>query len=434
MRRLQWVILGLLGFVLLVGGAWVIIVKFEWEKPVLTLLPEGKYASQALSVTVEDPKSGVAEVRLEAVQQGKTITLIQEQYPPGTPRMEKTIALRPLPQGLKDGETQIRLSAKDHSWNRGNPVLLERVVMIDTQPPRLSIGGGQHYANQGGSGFVAYQSSEEIPKTGVQIGDLFFPGFHAGKDRYIVYFAVSLDLSTQTPVSVAAEDAAGNRAQAAIPLVIKGKRFKHDRIQITESFLQKILPYFKEQDSQLQGEPVAVFLTVNQKQRQADHERIKKICRNTAPRPLWSGAFMGLPNGKAMAGFGDARTYWYNGKQIDQQIHLGLDLASTNQSSIPAANAGKVVFAGPLGIYGNTVALDHGCGVFSMYSHLSRIETEVNREVKKGQSLGRTGTTGMAGGDHLHFSILVHGLFVNPLEWLDPHWIKDNIERKMTAG
>jgi murein DD-endopeptidase MepM/ murein hydrolase activator NlpD len=132
-----------------------------------------------------------------------------------------------------------------------------------------------------------------------------------------------------------------------------------------------------------------------------------------------------------MASFAEERTYWYNGKEIDRQVHLGVDLASLAQSPIPAANSGRVVFAGPLGIYGNTVLIDHGCGLFSMYSHLSRIETEVKKEVKKGETLGRTGTTGLAGGDHLHFSVLVNGVFVNPIEWWDEHWIKDNIDKKM---
>lgn len=75
--------------------------------------------------------------------------------------------------------------------------------------------------------------------------------------------------------------------------------------------------------------------------------------------------------------------------------------------------------------------IDHGCGLFSMYSHLSRMETEVKKEVKKGDILGRTGATGMAGGDHLHFAMLVQGVVVNPIEWWDEHWIRDNIELKM---
>ena len=434
MGRFRWMMLAVAGLFLLGGVAWVILVKFEWEKPTLTMLPEGEYLTQKISLQAEDRKSGLAELHLEALQQGKAISLIQEQFPPGVYQMEKTIALRPLPKGLKDGEVQIRLSAKDHSWNRGNPVVLERRYIIDTQPPRISILGGPHYANQGGAGFVVFQSSEEIPKNGIQVGDSFFPGYPAGKDRYQAYFAIQREVSPKTSISVAGEDRAGNRAQTPFPLFIRPKKFTHDRIQITENFLRNILPYFQARDPNLKGEPIEMFLAINQRQRQIDHEEIQKICQKTTAQSLWSGPFMGLPNAKAMAAFGDERTYWYNGRQIDRQIHLGLDLASTNQSPVPAGNSGKVVFAGPLGIYGNTVILDHGFGLFSMYAHLSQIETEVNREVKRGETLGRTGATGMAGGDHLHFSILIHGVFVNPIEWLDPHWIKDNVERKQIPG
>jgi murein DD-endopeptidase MepM/ murein hydrolase activator NlpD len=66
-----------------------------------------------------------------------------------------------------------------------------------------------------------------------------------------------------------------------------------------------------------------------------------------------------------------------------------------------------------------------------MYSHLSRIETEAKKEVQKGGVLGRSGSTGMAGGDHLHYAMLIHGVFINPIEWWDEHWIRDNIELKM---
>jgi murein DD-endopeptidase MepM/ murein hydrolase activator NlpD len=132
-----------------------------------------------------------------------------------------------------------------------------------------------------------------------------------------------------------------------------------------------------------------------------------------------------------MASFAQDRTYLHNGKEIDRQTHLGVDLASLGQSPVPAANAGRVAFAGPLGIYGNTVVIDHGSGLFSMYSHLSNIETEAKKEVKRGDILGRSGTTGMAGGDHLHYAMMIHGVFVNPIEWWDEHWIRDNLELKM---
>jgi murein DD-endopeptidase MepM/ murein hydrolase activator NlpD len=214
-------------------------------------------------------------------------------------------------------------------------------------------------------------------------------------------------------------------------VVIKPKAFPKDKIQVSDSFLKTLLPYFTQKDPNLKGTPLEIFLEVNRKQREADHQEVKKVCRETVPKPLWAGPFLRLPNSKPMASFAQDRTYFYDGKEVDRQIHWGVDLASLAQSQVPAANSGRVVFAGPLGIYGNTVVIDHGCGLFSMYSHLSKIEVEGKKEVKKGDSLGRTGATGMAGGDHLHYAMMVHGVFVNPLEWWDPHWIRDNVDLKM---
>lgn len=431
MKRMKWVAVAIPIIILAATGTWLVLVKFEWEKPTLQLMPDSRYIGQKLSFKVEDQKSGVAEVLVEAVQQGKTATLMVEHFAKETHRVEKTILMRPLPKGLKDGEAQIRVSVRDHSWNRGNPVVLERSVIIDTHPPQLTVLGALHYINQGGAGLVTYQTSEETPLTGVEVGELFFPGYRAGKDRHLTYFAVPFDAPSDLSASAMAEDQAGNRTKTGFRLILKPKSFKKDKIQITDSFLKTVLPYFTERDQNLHGTPRDIFLTVNRKQREVDHREIKKLCRDTAAKPLWSGPFLRLPNSKPMASFGEDRTYWDGGQEVDRQVHLGIDLASLAQSPVPAANSGRVVFAGPLGIYGNTVLIDHGCGLFSMYSHFSRIETEVKSEVKKGETLGRTGSTGLAGGDHLHFSMMVNGIFVNPIEWWDEHWIKDNIEKKL---
>jgi len=90
-----------------------------------------------------------------------------------------------------------------------------------------------------------------------------------------------------------------------------------------------------------------------------------------------------------------------------------------------------VAFTGPLGIYGNTVVIDHGQGLFSLYSHLSSITTNVGKTVNKADLIGYSGVSGLAGGDHLHFSIIAGGQFVNPQEWWDPHWINDNVSKKL---
>jgi murein DD-endopeptidase MepM/ murein hydrolase activator NlpD len=124
----------------------------------------------------------------------------------------------------------------------------------------------------------------------------------------------------------------------------------------------------------------------------------------------------------------------YDGREIDQQVHLGTDLASTRGAAITASNTGHVLFAGSLGIYGNCVILDHGMGVQSLYAHLSSVTVEVGDRINRGETIGKSGSTGLAGGDHLHFSMLVAGHPVNPIEWWDPHWIADRIDRKLVEA
>jgi murein DD-endopeptidase MepM/ murein hydrolase activator NlpD len=114
-------------------------------------------------------------------------------------------------------------------------------------------------------------------------------------------------------------------------------------------------------------------------------------------------------------------------------VHLGFDLASTAAAPIVAANAGHVLHAGWLGIYGNAVIVDHGLGIASLYAHLSSVEVAIGTPVVKGQPLGRSGATGLAGGDHLHFTVLVGGNPVNPVEWWDPGWIRDRVDRKLST-
>jgi murein DD-endopeptidase MepM/ murein hydrolase activator NlpD len=177
--------------------------------------------------------------------------------------------------------------------------------------------------------------------------------------------------------------------------------------------------------------PVEKFLTINRDLRKANYQQIVEACRNSSNKLYWQGAFERLPNAASRARFADHRTYFYNGKEIDRQVHLGIDLASLANSPVPVANAGVVVLARSLGIYGGTVIVDHGFDLFSMYSHLSFIAVKPGDHLSAGQVLGRTGHTGLAGGDHLHFSMIVHGTFVNPVEWWDEHWIQNNILSKI---
>ncbi len=170
---------------------------------------------------------------------------------------------------------------------------------------------------------------------------------------------------------------------------------------------------------------------MNEKLRKANEDQIVAVTRKATPQLLWKGAFAQLSNSKVEANFADQRTYVYNGEPIDTAYHLGYDLSVTKQYPIEAANSGTVAFAGPLGIYGNCVILDHGLGLFTLYGHLSSIGVKAGDAVQKLQVLGKSGETGLAGGDHLHYGVYLAGVAVLPVEWWDGKWIADNITPKL---
>ncbi len=205
-----------------------------------------------------------------------------------------------------------------------------------------------------------------------------------------------------------AVDQSGNEGSSTFSIRFKPAKEKKDRINISDGFLNKKIPEFQEIYPELTGTNLKKYLFVNNTVRIRNAEKIAALSSNTVSEQLWRDRFLRMP-GAGRAGFADQRTYYYQGEPIDHQTHLGMDIASTARVTVEAANKGKVIFADYLGIYGNMVMLDHGQGLTSLYSHLSRIAVESGQLVEKGEIIGNSGTTGMAGGDHLHFSMLVHG-------------------------
>ena len=177
----------------------------------------------------------------------------------------------------------------------------------------------------------------------------------------------------------------------------------------------------------MKGSLLEQYLYLNNTVRRANNRKFREVCSHSLPERQWDGRFTRMARSSNRAGYADQRSYFYQGKKVDNQTHLGIDLASVRHAEIKAANNGKVVYAEFQGIYGNTVIIDHGQGVFSLYAHLSQIKTEPGNMVNKGDLIALSGATGMAGGDHLHFSILINGIFVDPREWWDGHWLEINI-------
>ena len=436
-------------FIVILPVAWVLVVRLEGEKPSITLELQspsiGK--TQELTLSVSDAKSGVRRIWIGLVKDGKEVVLFEKDLPfaglirGGIIHKESfKIVIEPVKIGITDGKAILRMVARDYSWRRwlhGNTAYLEKDVMIDTRPPEVGILSRAHNVSQGGAGLAIYRVSETCPKSGVFVGENFFPGYSGYfKDNNILiaFFALDYKQGPGTKIFINATDFAGNSSRAGFPYYIKRKVFKKDLIEISDRFLNWKMPEFDVDISPDSKTPlVDKFLKVNHEVRQDNYNQLLSIVGNTDKKLYWKGTFLRLPKSARKAGFADHRRYKYKGHIIDRQIHMGVDLASVAHSPVSASNTGKVAFAEYMGIYGKTVIIDHGFGLFSMYSHLSDFNVKKGQIVSKGEIIGRTGTTGLAGGDHLHFGMLVHNTFINPIEWWDASWIKNNISGKINT-
>ena len=227
---------------------------------------------------------------------------------------------------------------------------------------------------------------------------------------------------------VYAANGTGAQATATFWTKVTPKTFRSRDIQIDDKFLNRVVPAI---DHLASGDLLERFLKINREMRKQNNQTLADLRLKSEPRMLWTGSFLPLINSQVESVFADRRSYIYNGKKVDEQVHLGFDLAKVAHTPIPASNDGKILWAGDLGIYGNCIVIDHGFGLQSIYGHLSEIGVKVDDMVKRGQEIGKSGATGMAGGDHLHFSMQVDGVQVNPVEWWDEHWIHDRILSKL---
>lgn len=407
----------------------------DMTPPEIVVTPEKGPVSARLPlvVKVKDPGVGLRSLVVTAVQGGRTLTLFSRAYPEGTRSVEEPVAL--TGEGLQDGAVVVNVLAADRAYlgfGEGNVSELSLNFAVDNKPPQVGVLSAQHNINQGGSALVAYTVSEEVARTGVKVGENFYPGHQQPSGVYLSLFAFPWDMEPATFVpKVIAVDAAGNERAAGIYYHVTPKTFPTDRINISPQFLaNKIVPDFQHFFPET-TDPLQLFLKVNGELRRQNLATIFEYGKQTAPQQLWEGAFVAQPNAAVPGAFAQRRTYYHEDQVIDYQTHLGIDLASLARAEVLAANAGVVLHADDLGIYGQCVIIDHGLGLQTLYGHMSQIMVNVGDVVSRGQTVGRTGTSGLAGGDHLHYDVLVAGQQVNPIEWWDARWISHNLLNKL---
>jgi murein DD-endopeptidase MepM/ murein hydrolase activator NlpD len=437
-------------------GAALYVAAGRGAPPRVTIDKPGRLVGQrgSLEVTASAPGARFAQLNVTLEQNGRRVplfTLTNEQAATVVQvdrdhvRVTRPFGKQAVPQ-LEPGPARIIVTATRPSFLNLRK-LTSRTVKdfhVRLEPPRVAVLSTHHYVNHGGSELVVYRATPTDARSGVRVGEVEYQGFPvsvadapaADPALRAAFFALLHDQDLNTPIVVFARDEAGNESKVSFVDNVFEKPFKRSRIELDDKFLQRVVPEILEHAPELkiappEGDFLPAFLKINGQLRQLNADAIAKIAANTSSSRLWSGPFVQLGNSQVEASFADHRTYFYKGQEVDQQVHLGFDLAVTRSVPVVAANAGKVLNASWLGIYGNCVILDHGMGVASLYGHLSSIDVKVGDTVERGQTIGRSGMTGLAGGDHLHFTMLVSGHPVNPVEWWDPHWVQDRVDRKL---
>jgi murein DD-endopeptidase MepM/ murein hydrolase activator NlpD len=425
--------------VLLAAGGYFVIPRFEWHKPQIKITPDSDTIGLSpLEISVAEQGTGLKSFAATLTSGGTEYPLVSEEYDQPVMQKKFPVALSAKLTGLKEGPAVLRVTARDRSlWRffRGNESVVQKNVTIDITPPTLELIADDRYVNFGGVGMVVYKPSPDTITTGIKIGNYFFPGhknqIKAHPDYYIAFFAHPYNVGETEKAALIATDKAGNTREMRLVYELKNVKYKKSTLAISDEFIQgKVAPLLHDVGAR-QGSPKDIFIKVNKDLRKENEDKIRSITEKATSSILWHDAFSQLTNSKVEANFADARTYTYKDEAIDNAYHLGYDLSVTKHFPAEAANSGVIAFVGDLGIYGNTVIIDHGLGLFTLYSHLSSIDVKVGEPIKQRQVIGKTGETGLAAGDHLHFGVYLHGVPILPVEWWDQKWINDNIQPKL---
>ncbi|MBO4369336.1 MAG: M23 family metallopeptidase [Desulfovibrio sp.] len=408
----------------------------DLDGPEITISPDNGRISQnaSLKITMRDP-SGIRSLAV-GIRKNNVLTPVFKQDFSDI-LTEQTVDVSFKDVQLREGALDLEIRATDASkagFGQGNTKTELLPFRFDTKPPYISLKTGAPNIRRGGCGMVRFDVDEEVQTCGILIDTYFIPAYQQKDGSYVCFFPFPYSMTVpdfKKALFITATDLAGNVTQTHLNVMGYERKFKTDKLDLTDDFLQTVQAKLGNLAPNATN-PLECYLTINNDERLANSRQLMAIGKDTAQAMLWQGSFARLPRSAARAGFADHRLLFYKGKQVGESYHLGFDFASVRNAEIPAANNGRVVFTGEMGIYGNLVVIDHGLGIMSLYSHLSQIMTQKGDIVTKGKTIGLTGTTGLAFGDHLHFGILCGGIEVTPLEWIDPKWIRDNITGRLT--
>lgn len=432
------VVLGFI-FLILVGGVAFVFNSslFEREAPQIVLPKEIEWnLKDPIKVQAADA-SGLRFVRATLFDGEKSVVLDTKEFKTPEKVLDLNLSFPKSGFGANKKVFELTVEAVDGSkWNffAGNSISVKSVIKVDTKRPEVNIIGSSYKIMKGGVATVIFKAQDEAMKSlyvETNFGKKFYPTPFYKEGYYITLVAWPTNVESFS-ASVVALDRAGNLTKAHVPYFLQDKKYKTSTIALDDRFLDgKIADLIAEMAPERSSlTKLEKFKFVNEDMRKGNEANILKVTSNV-PTELMSGfylkPFYPLRNGKVVASFGDHRFYEYDKQPTSESYHLGLDLASNAQAQMQTSNDGVVVFARENGIYGNNIIISHGLGVYSLYGHCSSYMVKEGDVVKAGESIAKTGLTGLALGDHLHFGMYVQGVDVRPEEWMDEVWLKESV-------
>ncbi|WP_295418354.1 M23 family metallopeptidase [Sulfurovum sp.] len=435
----------------IVGGLFLLVclagAGYIYTAPEFERTPPVVHSTQSMFWNRKDPlkiklTDNVGLKNFEVILNDGQKSLIVGQGTFGTGTKEQTLLVK-YPQSKtlnpKAKELTLKVTVNDSSlWNffQGNKTEKIIKIKVDYKRPNVNVLSNSYSITQGGSALVVFQAEDEnLDELYIQAAGKKFKVQPYKKEGYYIALLAWPFNQRNFNAKIVATDKAANKRVTEVPLYLKNHQYRVSWIKASDKFIDGKISDLASSDPQYASidDRIEKFKAINETMRLKNEEKIHALASKAPDKMIknWKiRKFYPLQNGKKVANFGDERHYYYQSKdnEISQSYHVGYDLASTKMAAIKASNPGTVVYAGENGIYGNMPMIDHGLGLYTLYGHCSQLLVKEGDKVKAGQTIARTGTSGLALGDHLHFGILVQGIEVRPIEWFDGGWIRKNID------
>ena len=300
--------------------------------------------------------------------------------------------------GFTDGIHQLEVGAVDASHHK-NKCSNKFEFYVDNSPLRAAFIDPIFKVAQGHTLHVKIQSNKRLAKVDVEFNSTKYECFPDSKNStvYECFIPIDCELSPiEYVLSASLEDCVKNTLKLAGQVQILAGDFPRQR-----GFTVKKEKLDEEKE-------------ISASQKVLD-EALARWLDQSPKEKMWLGRFELPINSKRMTTpFGEIRMT----SELGRYMHKGVDLIDNPKAVVWASQRGKVIIKDRFAISGNTVVLDHGLGVFTLYFHLdSFADVQVGDLVKKGNPIGRLGMTGYANGYHLHWELRVNNIAVDPLEW-----------------